>query len=125
MKQLKDILKRYQVVAFLKRYNELWLAPIAVVLFLVAETVIPDLDPRAVPYTIDVFQKVFFGLAAFAMATFCSMIAIRLAWPSIFTFLIDQVTDHFNQLTPWEKLKLCFSVFALYVLGLLLAMLIP
>ena len=109
---------------FLARYNELWLGPIALALFVLSESLVTQVDPRAVPYTLDAFQKIVFGHAAFAAATFSALLAIRLTFPDIFLYLIDHFNSHFNQLSTWEKLKLSFSVFACYVLGLLLAMLI-
>jgi hypothetical protein len=122
---MKEQLKQYwneKAKPFLKRYNELWLGPVAIVLFIISEAFVRDLDPQAVPYTMDAFQKIIFGHAVFAISTFSALLAIRLAFPNLFYTLVDDLPLHFNQLNPWQKLKLSFSAFACYLLALVLAM---
>lgn len=110
------------IIKFLKRYNELWLAPLAIVLYVAAERLIREADPQAVPYTLDAFQKIIFGHLVFATCSVSALLCIRLAFPLLFRILVDQFEDLFNKLTIWEKLKLSFSVFAFYLLGLILSM---
>lgn len=110
------------IIKFLKRYNELWLAPVAIVLYIVSERMVRDADPQAVPYTLDAFQKIIFGHLVFATCSVSALLCIRLAFPLLFKILVDQFEDLFTKLSIWEKLKLSFSVFALYLLGLILSM---
>lgn len=110
------------LIKFLKRYNELWLAPLAFVLYMIAERFIKTIDPEAVPYTLDAFQKIIFGHLVFATCSVSALLCIRLAFPAVFTILVDQFEEHFTKLSIWEKLKLSFWVFASYLLGLILCM---
>lgn len=107
---------------FLKRYNELWLGPIGLILFIISQPVIKAVDPEAVVYTSDAVQKIIFGHIVFASCIFSTWIALRLTWPSVFRFLVDEFNESLTNLTTWEKLKLSFLVFACYLLGLILCM---
>lgn len=109
----------------LKRYNELWLAPLAIILFIIAQSIVKIADPEAVPYTIDAVQKIIFGHLVFACCTISVWLSLRLTWPGIFKYLVDHFNQDFVNLNDnqrWEKLKLSFWVFACYLLGLILCM---
>jgi hypothetical protein len=112
------------LLKFLKRYNELWLAPLAFLLYLVSEWFVKLADPEAVPYTIDAIQKILFGHLVFGCCTFSAWLCLRLTWPSVFRILVDEFNDSLNKLNTWEKLRLCYWVFASYLLGLILCMLV-
>lgn len=111
-----------KLLNLLKRYNELWLAPLAIVLYVIAERFVKIADPEAVPYTIDAVQKILFGHLVFGCCTFSAWLCLRLTWPAVFRVLVDEFNDSLNKLSIWEKLKLSFWVFASYLLGLILCM---
>jgi len=110
------------ILKFLKRYNEFWLAPLALILYVASERFLKAIDPEAVPYTLDAFQKIIFGHLVFATCSVTALLCIRLAFPIAFKTLVDEFEGLFIKLSIWEKLKLSFWVFASYLLGLILCM---
>ncbi len=123
-----------KIKAILRRYNELWLGPIGIILFLISARVVKFLDPEAVSYTADAFQKIIFGHLVFAACIFSAWLALRLTWPSVFRYLVDDFNDDFSSLGKSYvttnqknekcevKLFLALSLLALYVLGLIACM---
>lgn len=110
---------------FLKRYNELWLGPLGVLLWILSPEIIHWLDPTAATYDAAVWQKVIFGLVVFSVCSFSVWLMLRIQFPQLFKYLTEQWDGDFVKLTEdkkWEKLKLSFLVFACYLVGLLLAM---
>jgi hypothetical protein len=110
---------------FLKRYNELWLGPLAVLIWLLSTALFHAVDETAATYDIAVFQKIIFGLIVFNFATFNVWIVMRLTFPEVFKYLTEHFdNDIFNLKTnqTCEKLKISLALFACYLLGLLLAM---
>ncbi|MGL6123949.1 MAG: hypothetical protein ACRC1W_13260 [Shewanella sp.] len=113
------------IFKFLKRYNELWLAPLGLLVWLISPSLIRFLDSEAAVYDTAVFQKLIFGLVTFSFCTFNVWIVLKLTMPKVFRYLTEVFDEDFetlNQNQKWEKLKLSFAVFACYLLGLLLAM---
>jgi hypothetical protein len=114
-----------QFVKLIRRYNELWLIVIGLVLWFVSPYLIHQVDETAATYDVAVLQKLIFGLIVFSFSTFNVWIALRLTFPALFKYLTEDFESDFLNLNPeqkWEKLKLSLAVFALYLLGLLLAM---
>jgi hypothetical protein len=112
-------------IKFLKRYNELWLGPLGLIVWLASPALIRFLDSEAAVYDTAVFQKLIFGLITFSFCTFNVWIALKLTMPGVFRYLTETFDEDFSNLNEnqkWEKLKLSFAVFACYLLGLLLAM---
>jgi len=110
---------------FFKRYNELYLLPLAILLWLVSPVLFHQVDDTAATYDVAVFQKIIFGLIVFSFCTFNVWIVLRLTFPQVFKYLTEYFDTEFSNLTPeqkCDKLKIGLAVFALYLLGLLLAM---
>jgi len=110
---------------FLKQYNELWLLPLGILLWLVSPVLFHSVDETAATYDLAVFQKIIFGLIVFSFCTFNVWIILRLTFPGIFKYLTETFDSDFTNLNPdqkCEKLKISFALFALYLLGLLMAM---
>jgi hypothetical protein len=110
---------------YLKRYNELLLLPIGLLLWFISPALFHQLDETAATYDYGVFQKIIFGLIVFSFCSFNAWIALRITFPSVFQYLTDFFDTDFKRLTNEQKcvkLKLSLALFALYLLGLLLAM---
>ncbi|NOS94543.1 MAG: hypothetical protein HOP30_21745 [Cyclobacteriaceae bacterium] len=110
---------------FLKKYNELWLLPIGILLWLLSPVLFRQVDETAAPYDVAVFQKIIFGLIVFSFCTFNVWIILRLTFPNVFKYLTETFDSEFLNLNPEQKcdrLKISLALFALYLLGLLLAM---
>lgn len=110
---------------FFRRYNELLLAPLGFLLWLLSPLVIHAYDQTAATYDVAVFQKLIFGLIVFSFSTFNVWIALRLTFPGLFKYLtktFDNDVSTLNENQKCDKLKISLAVFALYLLGLLLAM---
>ncbi|MBT1702953.1 hypothetical protein [Chryseosolibacter indicus] len=113
------------MIKFFKRYNELWLGPLGLVLFIFSNPLIKAIDPEAVVYTTDAVQKIIFGHVAFAACVFSTWLCLKLTWPSAFKYLTKDFDRDFSQLNNNEKcvkLYLAFSLLALYLLGLIACM---
>lgn len=110
------------VIKFLKRYNELWLGPLGLILFLVSMPLIRNIDPRAVAYTMDAFQKIIFGHVCIASALFSLWLVLRLTWPDVFRYLVDGFQKDFSNLIPFHKCVICFAAFFSYLFALVEAM---
>jgi len=113
------------MMKFLKRYNELWLGPLGVLLWGLSPQLIHWIDPTAATYDSAVWQKLIFGHVVFCVCSFSAKVIMSFTNPGLFKYLVDDFDRDFVTLTEdkrWEKLKLSFAVFAFYLLGLLLAM---
>jgi len=113
------------IIQFFRKYNELILGPIGLVIWFLSPTLIRFFDPVAATYDNAVWQKVIFGMVLFNICTFNTWIALRLTFPGIFKYLVelfDQDFVNLNDNQKWEKLKVSFSFLALYLLGLILCM---
>ncbi len=112
------------MMKFLKRYNELILGPIALVIWFVSPFLFRAVDETTAVYDIAVFQKVIFGLIVFNISTFCVWIALRLTFPQVFRYLTEAFDNDLSNLNEQkcERLKISLALFACYLLGLLLAM---
>jgi hypothetical protein len=113
------------MIRFFKKYNELWLGPLGLILFLVSKYIIKAIDPEAVVYTTDAVQKIIFGHLVFAACVFSTWIVMRLTWPSVFKYLTELFDQDFSSLNPNQicvKLFLAFSLLALYLSGLIACM---
>lgn len=113
------------MIKFLKKYNELWLLPLAFVLWLVSPYFIHLADETAATYDLAVIQKLIYGLMVFSFSTFNCWIVLRLTFPGIFRYLTEDFDKDFSTLTKQQKcvrLTISLAVFSLYLLGLLLSM---
>lgn len=113
------------MIKLFKKYNELWLGPLGLLLFLISAPIIKAVDPEAVVYTTDAVQKIIFGHVAFAACAFSAWVVMRLTWPSVFKYLTEEFDTDFSNLTDNQKcvkLFLAFCLLALYVLGLIACM---
>lgn len=111
--------------AFLKRYNELWLGPLGLIVWILSPYVIHALDETAATYDVAVFQKVIFGSVVFSFSTFNVWIVLRLTFPGVFKYLTESFDRDLSTLSAeyrCAKLKISLALFACYLLGLLLAM---
>ncbi len=115
----------YTMIKYLKRYNELLLLPLALLLWWISPVIIHHFDETAATYDLAVFQKLIYGLITFSFCSFNAWIALRITFPSVFKYLTEDFDNDFNLTQPLcEKQKLSLALFALYLLGLLLAMLV-
>ncbi|MFD0997687.1 hypothetical protein ACFQ21_00145 [Ohtaekwangia kribbensis] len=113
-----------QIIKFFRKYNELILGPLGIVLWFVSAPILHYIDPTAATYDLAVFQKLLFGLMTFNVCTANALLLIRLVNPSVFKFLTQDFDTAFSTLNnnSWEKLKLSFAVWACFLFGLLMAM---
>lgn len=113
------------MINFFKRYNELYLLPMALLLWWISPSIIHYFDETAATYDLAVFQKLIYGLITFSFCSFNAWIALKITFPQVFKYLTEDFDNEFNLTqTLWEKQKLSLALFALYLLGLLLAMLV-
>jgi hypothetical protein len=113
------------MINFFKKYNELWLGPLGLLLFVFSAPIIRAVDPEAVVYTTDAVQKIIFGHVAFAACVSSTWIVLRLTWPSAFNYLTAEFDSDFSKLNDNQKcvkLLLAFCLLALYLLGLIACM---
>lgn len=114
------------MIKILKRYNELYLLPMALLLWWFSSPVIHYFDETAATYDLAVFQKLIYGLITFSFSSFNAWIALKITFPKVFKYLTEEFDNEFSKLTLIElctKQKLSLALYAFYLLGLLLAML--
>jgi hypothetical protein len=110
---------------FLKRFNELLLGPLGVLLWAVSPQLIHWLDPTAATYDAAVWQKIIFGLVVFSVSSFSAWLMLRITFPGVFRYLTEYWDKDFvnlNEDKRCEKLKLSLLLLSLYLLGLVLCM---
>lgn len=123
-----------RILRFLRRWNELWSLPIAVVLFFASAPMLRAMDPTAAVFDAGVLQVVLFGAVVFLTCTGLTWISLKLAFPKIYQFLDDtlekEIASKNNDYSYenkgfdlWRKSLLVFSVYALHLLVAALCML--
>jgi len=121
---LRRIFTLANVLKYARKYNELLLLPIGILLWLFSPVFIHSVDETAATYDFAVFQKLIFGLVVFSFSTFNVWIILRITFPGIFRYLTETFDNDLSTLNEnkCDKLKISLAVYALYLLALLLAM---
>ena len=105
-------------------YLKLWreLSSIAAALFLWINSgwLLRKLDPTAATYDAGVFQVYLFAIVGLFLLHGIVRILMKLIWPTSDHYLDHHFANDFNQLAPWQKLKLATSIFFAFLLAAVL-----
>jgi len=113
------------LLKFLKTWNELLTLPIALLLWWISPVLLRMLDPTAATYDSGVLQNIIFGVIMFLTASFTAWLIIKLQWPKLFQYLDEGLEKDFQQTIPkpsWQKLYFILSLYALYLVCLIICM---
>lgn len=105
---------------FFKKYHELITLPIALGLWLVSVPVLRTLDPTAATFDAGIFQIPIFAVIQLLLFLSAAWIILKLVFGQFHRFLIFEMKSNFSQLTPWQRLKIAYSVYFLLVAALVL-----
>ena len=99
------------LVSFFKKRHHFITVPAAILVFSVSITVLRWFDPTAATFDAGIFQVPIFAVIQFFIYLAVAWFAFRLIFGNFYRHLINDMKTDFNNITPWEKLKLSYSVF--------------
>lgn len=100
---------------------ELWTIPTAVVVFFLSIPVLRWLDPSSGTYDAGILQKILFAVIAVLVFNGLAWAGMRMVWKEMFKyFQSPEFKTDFNALSPIQKICVGLSVFALYLLVLVI-----
>jgi len=113
-----------KLLKFLVTWNELWSLPLAMVLWWASPWLIRFIDPTAATYDGGIFQIILFTVIQFMVYHAVAWILLKITFPGIYWHIDNMLEFNLNQkwenkqnsLTEWQKSKLSLSLFALYLL---------
>lgn len=108
------------IISFLRRWNELGLVIGCLLLWPFVPVVLRILDPTAAAFDAGVLHPLYIAMLAFGSLHAFVWVGIKLNFHTVWFFFQRQFVANFNDLTPWQKIFCCLSVFALYLLSAVL-----
>ena len=104
------------IYKFWKRWNEAWINILLILLWPFAPAFYRFLDPTAAPLDAGVFSVIYLAMVAFSTGHLFIWIILKMNMKMLYQYFegADIIRD-FNNLPRWEKLKLAFGCFALYL----------
>lgn len=115
---MKTVIKAIR--GFFKKYHELITLPIAILLWIVSVPVLRAIDPTAATFDAGIFQIPVFSLIQLLLFLSAAWIILKLVFGQFHRFLIFEMKYNFSQLTPWQRIKLAYSIYFLLVAALVL-----
>jgi len=109
-----------KVINFLKRWNELFTIPIALVMWYWSSEVLRWIDPTAATYDAGVLQVCVLVIIQFLLYHGIAWLVIKITFPKLYDYINNAFDVEFHKITEWQRLKLVLSVFALYFLAIVL-----
>lgn len=105
---------------FFKRYHELITLPIAFGLWLISVPVLRYMDPTAAVFDAGIFQVPIFSIIQLLVFLSVAWIILKIVFGNFYRFIINDMKSKFTELTPWQQLKISYSVYFLLVAALVL-----
>ena len=100
---------------FFKKYHELMTIPVSILIFILSIPFLRWLDPTAAVFDAGVFQII-------PVSTIQLVLFLAVAWAMLGIvfgnhrkYLVNEMKTDFENLQPWQKLKLTYSIFFLLV----------
>ncbi len=89
----------------------------AFVLFIASKRLLRDLDPTTAPFDLGWVQTILISAMRLLVFHGLTKYFLKYYWPVLDHYLAKRFNDHFNLLTPWQKVCISFSAFALFFYG--------
>jgi len=97
--------------SFFKKYHELWTIPIGFGIWLLSIQVLRWMDPTSGIFDAGVFQIPIFAIIQFLIYVAIAWAVLGVTFGNFRRYLQHQMKHDFENITPWQKLKLSYSVF--------------
>jgi hypothetical protein len=122
MKTFLGLLKALIAIVrrFFKRHPEFVTLPIALCVWLVSVPVLRMLDATAAVFDAGIFQIPVFSTIQMLVYLAVAWAVLKLVFGRFYKFMRNEMKWNFEQLTPWQKLKLAYSVYFLLFASLVL-----
>lgn len=105
---------------FFKQHHELITLPIALVLWLLSVPVLRTIDPTAAVFDAGIFQIPLFSIIQMLVFLSVAWIILKIVFGQFYRFLRQEMKYNFYMLTPWQKLKLSYSIYFLLLAALVM-----
>ena len=100
---------------FFKKYHELLTIPVAIILFILSVPVLRWFDPTAAVFDAGVFQIMILSTIQLVIYLAIAWFMLKIVFGHHRKYLQTQMKEDFNNLQPWERQKLSYSIFFLLV----------
>jgi len=96
---------------FFKKYHELLTIPTVILLFVLSIPVLRWLDPTAAVFDAGVFQIMILSAIQLVIYLAIAWMMLKIAFGHHRRYLQTRMKSDFDNLQPWQKLKLTYSIF--------------
>lgn len=115
---MKQYLKA--ILLAIKKYPEILSIPVAFAIWIASITVLRWFDPTSAVFDAGVFQIPIFAVLQLLIYISISWLILGLVFGTMRKFLVNELKQHFINLSSWEKLKLAYGLFAFLLFCLVL-----
>lgn len=108
---------------FLADWNELWLLPLALLIYFVVVPFLQTIDPNVGTFSLEYLLRLVMLMVYFIWIHGLAWLFFKLFWPELY-FNIGVWTKQFLHTAPlWQRTLLSISIFCFYLLLLVLMLL--
>ncbi len=108
MKKIIQIFKEWK--------EEFFSIPLSLIIFFISPYFLRWLDPTTGTYDAGIFQIIIFATISLLMYNGLTWMGIKQVFPEIFTYFQDKFKTDFQQLEPWQKIKISLFIWAFFLL---------
>jgi hypothetical protein len=99
------------IKSFFKKYHELITIPVGFAIWMLSVHVLRWMDPTAAVFDAGVFQVPIFAIIQFIIYVAIAWIILGIVFGTFQKYLKFNMKTDFENIQPWQKLKLTYSAF--------------
>jgi len=109
-----------KLIKFLTNWNEFLTIPLAIVIWVLSPRVLRWIDPTSATYDAGVLQICVFVVIQFLIYHGVAWLIMKITFPKLYKYVNEMFDVEFENISKWQRLKVVLSVFALYLVALVL-----
>ena len=106
------------IKGLLKKYPEVLSVPVALLAWVLSVRFLRLIDQTTAVYDAGVFQVIIFAVFQLFVYVSVAWLTLGLVFGTFRRYLIENMKFEFQKLSPWQKIRLSYSVFFLLLFAL-------